>query len=334
MNGNTNQCKFKCKSGYIWNGSYCGDHSKNSKASLSYIICTGQNNCYNNTEKIEYPAENEDFFGQDAYYANQNTCTPQNFEIENMGDNNIVTDLNTGLYWQQTIQEKTYTWDDAKKYCDELDYADYTDWRLPTPKEFLIIVDNSKYNPAVDTAYFTKMPNDAYFWTSEEYNNSDSGTQTPSAYYFDSHFGYISSNEKTSAANVMCIRGNELLKSIFEIEKIDDDEIVSDSATGLIWQKSYASDKNWQDALSYCENLEYAGYTDWRLPNKNDLVSIVKYGKYNPASDFPDMPSSYFWSSSTIAEINDYAWSVEFYSGFVSAAENKATENNVRCVRN
>ena len=333
----SNKCCFECNSGYhysIFNGVQGCWADKSSLSKVFYKICTGQNSCYNKTEKIDCPAENEDFFGQDAHYANQNTCTPQNFEIENIGDNNIVDDLNTGLYWQQTIPELTYTWDDAKKYCDELNYADYTDWRLPTPKEFLTIVDNSKYNPAVDTAYFTRMPNDTYFWTSEEYNNSDSGTQTPSAYYFDSHFGYISSNTKASAANVMCIRGNELSKSIFEIEKIGENEIVSDSATGIIWQKSYASDKNWQDALSYCENLEYAGYTDWRLPNKNDLVSLVKYGKYNPASDFPDMPSSYFWSSSTIAEINDYAWSVEFYSGFVSAAENKATENNVRCVRN
>ena len=33
---------------------------------------------------------------------------------------------------------------------------------------------------------------------------------------------------------------------------------------------------NWEDALSYAENLELAGYSDWRLPNAKELQSIVE----------------------------------------------------------
>ena len=333
----------RCNSGYAWHYSNDVDHvlgcweSFTKSAEFSEIFsktCTGQNKCYNGTEEIECPVESDDFFGQDAYYANQNSCSPQNFEIENISNDKIVTDTNTGLQWQQTIPEQTYTWDDAKTYCEELTYADYSDWRLPSPKEFLTIVDNSKYNPAIDSTYFVNMPNDGYFWTSEEYNYSDSNSPEPSAYYFGTYFGDISSNAKTEAANVMCVRGNKLPKSTLEIDKIEEDEIVSDSATELIWQKSYANDKNWQAALSYCENLEYAGYSDWRLPNKNELSSLVKYGEHNPASDFPDMPTNTFWTSTTTAEIKDSAWSIDFYSGYVATTENKSTTHYVRCVRN
>ena len=108
--------------------------------------------------------------------------------------------------------------------------------------------------------------------------------------------------------------------------------IVTDTETGLIWQKTYVSGKTWQQALSYCESLTYAGYSDWRLPDKNELASLINYEKYYPASDFPDMPSKYFWSSSTYVNYTDYAWGVGFGNGGVDN-DLKTSLNIVRCVR-
>jgi hypothetical protein len=58
------------------------------------------------------------------------------------------------------------------------------------------------------------------------------------------------------------------------------DGTISDESTGLMWQKN---DNNiglfWEDALSYCENLKLAGYSDWRLPNAKELQSIVDYSR-------------------------------------------------------
>jgi len=34
---------------------------------------------------------------------------------------------------------------------------------------------------------------------------------------------------------------------------------------------------NWQEALVFAENAEYAGYDDWRLPNAKELQSILDY---------------------------------------------------------
>lgn len=119
----------------------------------------------------------------------------------------------------------------------------------------------------------------------------------------------------------------------FTSTTVQGDVIVTDTETGLIWQRTYVSDKKWQQALDYCENLTYAGHDDWRLPNKNELTSLVNYAKYGPASDFPGMPSQYFWSSSTRAGNTSYAWSVYFSGGYVNTY-GKAGTIYVRCVRN
>lgn len=123
------------------------------------------------------------------------------------------------------------------------------------------------------------------------------------------------------------------LFAAFQSSTVNGDEIVTDTKTGLVWQKSYDSGRTWKEALSYCENLTYAGYSDWRLPDKNELASLVNYERYAPASDFPDMPSSYFWSSSTYVYRTNSAWRVYFGSGYVDNYS-KTYNIYVRCVRN
>ena len=85
------------------------------------------------------------------------------------------------------------------------------------------------------------------------------------------------------------------------------DGTISDTSTGLMWQKATAPGTyTWEQALTYCENLTLpaGGYSDWRLPNRNELQSIVDYSRYNPAIDttfFPGTVASYYWSSTTYA---------------------------------
>ncbi len=114
-------------------------------------------------------------------------------------------------------------------------------------------------------------------------------------------------------------------------EPVGGEQIVTDAVTGLIWQKSYASGKTWQQALAYCEELDYANRTDWRLPNVNELASLINYEIYSPASDFPDMPSSSFWSSSSDADDTSSAWSVYFHHGSVNR-NGKTGSPSARCV--
>lgn len=336
-----NEYRCGCVSGYHWWGPETGCTDKKSLGE----ICTGQTQCYNESDQMACPtSESESYFGQDAYYANLDKCTPQNFTVQMLSNQNIVLDNNTGLMWQQTIPTSTYTWEDAGSYCDSLTYAGYSDWRLPTPQELQAIVDNSKYNPAIDTTYFPDTPGNE-FWSS-----STITTDSTWAYYMDFNDGYIIAQYLGGSYSyyVRCVRGTNLLPTnTFNSLTVNGEVIVTDSKTGLVWQKTCVSGKTWTEALSYCEGLTYAGYSDWRLPNKNELVSLVNYGKSNPASDFPPFMISnghYYWSSSTTVEDTSRAWLVDFQGGHVygrSKTEYSSGVGNVsyiyyyvRCVRN
>lgn len=57
--------------------------------------------------------------------------------------NEVVTDSETGLMWQDSpdVIQKKYKWGEAAKYCHNLKWAGYDDWRLPTISELLTIND-------------------------------------------------------------------------------------------------------------------------------------------------------------------------------------------------
>ena len=320
------ECRYKCASGYNWNGNSCTNQSPSGTLTLGNI-CTGQTSCYNASSSMTCPTSSSaDFFGQDAQYAAQGICTPQSFTVQTISSQKVVLDNNTGLMWQQTIAPSTYIWDKAVLYCNNLPYASYTDWRVPTPNELLTIVENSKYDQAIDTTYFPNTPG-SYFWSSSTY-----ASNTSYAWGVLFGYGYVYGSYKTGDSYVRCVRGAALPTGSFTSTTVQGNVIVTDTETGLIWQKTYVSGKTWQQALSYCESLTYAGYSDWRLPDKNELASLINYEKYNPASDFPDMPSQYFWSSSTYAGYTYYAWYVNFNDGNVDSS-NKTDSRYVRCVR-
>ena len=69
--------------------------------------------------------------------------------------------------------------------------------------------------------------------------------------------------------------------------------MVDDSGKGL----------DWESALAYCENLEFAGHDDWKLPNVKELQTLVDYSGVYPAIDgnlfnITD-EDSYFWTSTS-----------------------------------
>jgi len=74
------------------------------------------------------------------------------------------------------------------------------------------------------------------------------------------------------------------------------DGTVSDTCTGLVWQKDTADVNGngaddpedglrWSQVLKYCDSIVFAGRDDWRLPNIGELLSIVDYGRSDPAID-------------------------------------------------
>ena len=105
---------------------------------------------------------------------------------------------------------------------------------------------------------------------------------------------------------------------------------VTDTATDLMWAQCAeglsgsactdggAANFTWEEALIRARDSGLAGYTDWRLPNINELSSLVEERCVDPAISlavFPNTPAAYFWSASPSAYQWLDAWAVYFNYG-------------------
>lgn len=264
------------------------------------IVDTGQDHCYDNNIQIACPDEGEPFYGQDSQFENNPPAYQDN------GDG-TVTDLNTGLMWQQIPDlDNKYTLAEAVAAADTFSLAGYSDWRLATIKELYSLIDFRgsvfTYTPYIDTSYFAfrygdtlsgERIIDAQYWSSTEYVGL---TMSGDATEFGVNFadgrikGYprdIGPNGQPNRQFVRYVRG----ESDYGVNNFVDngDGTVTDQATGLMWQKADDDNaRNWEAALAYADELTLAGHDDWRLPSAKELQSIVDYTHAPDAVD-PDL---------------------------------------------
>ncbi|NCN09744.1 MAG: DUF1566 domain-containing protein [Leptospira sp.] len=207
-----------------------------------------------------------------------------------------VTDNRTGLIWRQCPvgtfgtgcglgAVNLYNFADAQTICSTT-YG--PSWRIPTIKELSTLLHfHSTLPPYVDQSFFPSMGTGTYY-------SSTSGGAT---YHFIS-FSQPSTNANTnfsSTRNVLCVSGTSTTNALDFVDMADGR--IRDNTTGLEWQRCHSglnndatcSDSaiepdllNWQNALQYCSNLTFAGFSDWRLPNQNELLSLVDYSIPNP----------------------------------------------------
>jgi len=120
------------------------------------------------------------------------------------------------------------------------------------------------------------------------------------------------------------------------------DQTVTDALTGLAWTRDAnpaGGLKTWQQALEYVRALNgrnHLGHNDWRLPNVNELESLVNQqpdlAAWLISRGFHGVKADYYWTSSTYAAHANCAWSVGMYSGMV-AGRGKADGGHVWPVR-
>ncbi len=102
--------------------------------------------------------------------------------------------------------------------------------------------------------------------------------------------------------------------------------LYTDPQTGLQWVRNgnLANRKmNWHDAQEWVEQLDYAGYQDWRLPTKEELEKFAKMGGKHPsewfnANGFNNIQAYSYWSSSTYAYSTFFALNVYMVYGYVN----------------
>lgn len=352
-------------SGYVDNDLDCND----SNATINPMAVENpddgvDNNC--NVEVDEAPKPGivpdtgqiksyTDTFGEDSdFITNAQSYTKLDDNGQPLPDTAIswsmVKDNITGLIWEfknslnneVTFEnphdaDNIYTWEKATSVCikalNDTNFGNFNDgksWRLPTIKELNEITDNNIINPSLNTTYFP-------FMTTGIWSSTTSPISAASAYYFVFNIGMQLDGIKAGMHNVWAVRGD---KAVPSLEKINDN-IVIDTNTGLMWQKTTATGEDgkgytFEQALIYCHNLNISGYTDWRLPSKNEIMTIVNYSNQRPTIQtdfFPDTKSSFYWTSTTQSNNSSIAWSIDFSSGAMDFSRGKKSNYFVRAVR-
>jgi len=170
----------------------------------------------------------------------------------------------------------------------------------------------------------------------------------------------------SSGSAVACVRtgqDGELQQGLARSYTDNGDGTITDNRTGLMWEKlaDDGSIHNWTNTYTWdaafgkvaaLNSASFAGHTDWRLPNVNELQSLVNYGSYNPAVDAvfnaacaPGCSVATcscirsglhvgYWSSTT-DQFPDYypsVWGVDFTDGYTEPWE-KSGSIYVRAVR-
>jgi hypothetical protein len=114
-----------------------------------------------------------------------------------------------------------------------------------------------------------------------------------------------------------------------------DDGTLRHRRTGLIWQRcplgqswdgsdclgTFAA-MNWTTALDTAVDHVQAEKDDWRLPNRNELASIIENRCFGPALDaeaFPSAPVEGFWTSTPVSGGDELVWVVDLNEGAVVA---------------
>jgi hypothetical protein len=104
-----------------------------------------------------------------------------------------------------------------------------------------------------------------------------------------------------------------------------DDGTVADLLTGLSWTPDanpFTFPQTWEEAFASIRDLNAHngyGHSDWRLPNRRELRSLICHGSRKPAlpqgHPFGKVILGWYWTSTTAAIATGYAWHVHFEGG-------------------
>ena len=115
-------------------------------------------------------------------------------------------------------------------------------------------------------------------------------------------------------------------------------DVVVDPVTSLMWERAATSVRpmlSWADAQMRCQQLSLAGFEDWRLPSRIEIVSLNDMGAMIPLANpqaFPNTTADSVWTSSSYAFDSTKAWIGYWAGGALTMDKNMLLQ--VRCVRN
>lgn len=212
----------------------------------------------------------------------------------------LVADLITGLEWQGcnaglsggdcgTGTASELNWANALTYCDELSWGGHEDWYLPDFFEAMSIMDyDVAERSSVDPSVFPASSSN--FWTSQHAGSDDVYVAST---YLGVGSGAVWKDAEADLHEVRCVRRAASGAGVVAVDRFEvstsGDRTVKDRVTGLVWQGCVAGQSGEDcrgagtalaaaDFLAHCQELEYAGYSDWRLPQFKEAQSALTVG--------------------------------------------------------
>ena len=165
---------------------------------------TGQTVCYD-TWGQEIDCSSSAWPGQDGAWQAGGGLESRFLDL---GDG-TVADRRTGLMWQKEAAVVVVHgrisaagdagWQDALRYCNELELGGHTDWRLPNVRELQSIVDYGRSAPCIDPV-FEAVP--SWYWSS-----TTVAAHPGSAWYVHFNDGYLGCGNKAAFHQVRAVRG-------------------------------------------------------------------------------------------------------------------------------
>ena len=136
--------------------------------------------------------------------------------------------------------------------------------------------------------------------------------------------------------HIFCFAGDRFILGLGAKSKC-----VIDTQNHLMWDKSPSSVRyTWDKANIYVKGLNLCGYTDWRLPTKEEQITLQRDAttvSYAPFAwlnthGFSNIQTEFYWSSESYTLDEKDAWGFYMYSGKVYN-ESKTHKNYVWPVR-
>jgi uncharacterized protein YjdB len=259
-----------------------------------------------------------------------------------------ITDTMTGLMWMQNpaYSKDWINWNAIKTLITSINtgsgLSGYKDWRIPNAIEFYSIINyNWDYLPHWFSANGFLDGSGCSYWTStyQYISTSNYSIYTISMYQgdassasdYDQKYSWFVRSESQTLPRTGLTDSNwagddgSLQKGV-EWPSIrfhdNGDGTVTDNMTNLMWEQRAGSfkDLSWDAALTTITSLTTAGYSDWRMPNINELKSLLNYNSnakaiWSGGTVFKNVVSNVYWSSTTFANDTRYAWQATIFDG-------------------
>jgi hypothetical protein len=282
-------------------------------------------------------------------------------------DNNVVTDRLTGLIWTRdaNLAEFPLTWQEALDWIKAINQEGlfgYQDWRLPNRHELRSLISHQTRRPALPEQHPFQNIFHGWYWTA-----TTAVISSKHAWYVNLDGGRMFYGGKDQSYMVWPIRGRDIdvlpvtgQKDCYDAagNNIDckgsgqDGELqqgvnwpiprfestadtVVDKLTRLSWTRVAnvgGNTASWQEAFEIVKNLD----GNWRLPNINELESLVDCSCHQPAlpaeHPFQEVQDVY-WSSTTSLFEPDWAWALYLDKGAIGVGQKKHARFHVWAVQ-